>query len=366
MRHLLSCLLVASTLLASAAARADGPSAWDATFAPPGLASHLPAGDLAIIVLPVGPASPALRAAADAFGAALRVSGRVPTVLDDASVGELGAVDDNTALERVRALPVSHVAIVRLVAGEPPRALISIYPKDGHEPVTSFIATSGVALAEVTAGRAGSGTRLAVEPEAAPPAPTADEVQDAKARYRREYIGADGFDIELFVTNNFASARVKTRFYQGERRTPLDGKAFYEAVGRQDLVAAYETRAETRTGLMVGGLVVGLAALIPAVGWEDCGLGADFGSCNSRNEDRIIWASVLASVGIGAITIGAVLDDDPVSDRTRRSLAAAHNAELRSGLHLETARARPSRGAGWNLVPALAPGYGGLNLALAF
>jgi hypothetical protein len=372
MRHFLALLVASVSLLLSVpGARADAPPGWEATFDAPAIQSYLPAGELQIMVLGVGPASPGLRAPTDAFTAALRASGRVATVLDDASVGELGAVDDVTALARVRSLPVTHVAIVRLLGGEPPKALISIYAKGGGEPIASFIATAGVAPApgvrpsENTAG--GGVSRAAVDKVDHLTEEAQADTRAAKERYHREYVGYDGFDIEIHAGNGWATANVRTRFYLGDAKDPVEGAEFYRAVGRDDLASSYETRENTRIGFMVGGVVVGLAALIPVSQWEDCDVfGPDWDACNSRNDHRMIWGTVLLGTGTLAFTVARLVDPEPVDDETRRGLADEHNASLRSTLHLDASRARKPHRSTWALAPAVGPSYQGVNLALTF
>ena len=138
----------------------------------------------------------------------------------------------------------------------------------------------------------------------------------------------------------------------------------YKAVGRDDLASSYESREDTRTGLQLGGVVVGLVAIIPFTQWEDCDIQdhAAFDSCMSRNDDRIIWSTVLMGAGAGLFLIGRAIDavgtEGPVElgklealveglgeglgagVRWRRSLAGALVTVHRDKVSVETAPAR--------------------------
>ena len=368
-----------SSLLPPRAARADQPADWKVTFDPSASGSYLPAAaDLQIIVVAAGTSAPELRAAADAFTAALRASGRAGTVLDDASVGELGTVDDATALAKVRALPVTHVAIVRLLVGHPPKALVTVYAKGKSEPIASFIATAGVALApgavessDVAPGSGVSSAAIAKVDDLNEESQA--ELEKARQRYKRELVGYDGIDVTVRGNGSWVSATIETRFYLGEMKQPLEGAAFYKAVGRDDLAASYESRSTRRTLFMVSGVVLGLASIYPLTQFDAsaCDLGTPgYRACEdeqqSRNQDMLIATTVLMGAGTLAYMIGYYTDEHPVSDDTRRQLASEHNAELKSGLHLDEARARRGKSYAWHVTPVVSSSYGGMNLALTF
>jgi hypothetical protein len=372
MRLWISALLAVLLVLGSQEARADEPATWSTSFDTPALGTYVPAEPPAIIVVAAGPSSPELRSATDALGAALRHSGRASSVLDDASLGELGPVDDATVLTRVRSLPVTHVAIVRLLAGDPPKALVSFYAKGGHEPIASLIATVGMPIAPgvvESEPQAGSGvSKAAVDKVGDLQEESKADENEARLRYRNEFVGYDGIDITITGGNGWSRADVKTRFYLGELKQPLDGADFYKAVDRDDLAGEYETRDTTRNVLMVGGIALAVASLIPLTQYQDCdifGPEGTYDACTSSNEDLMIWATVLVGVGGLSFTVGHFMNADPVDDAARRNLAEEHNAGLKTGLHLDARAGKPHRRA-WNLRPSVGRSYQGVSLALSF
>jgi len=376
MRNGLCLLLFTLALTIPAVASADPSSEWATTFQPAAAASHVPAGELQIIVVAAGAASPELRAVTDAFTEALRRSGRSGTVLDDSSLSEVGTIDDAKVLSRVRALPVTHVAIVRLLPGNPAKALVTVYEKNDRDPVDSFIATSGVAISPGTPrdeGEPGNGVSSeAVEGVDELQEDSESEVEDAKERYEAAYVGYDGFDITITGGSGWASAKVSTRFYLGASKQPLQGADFYKAVGRDDLAESYEQRSTTRVALIVGGIGLSVASLYPFSQMETggCGFGSSGDSAcqerqDSHNDDMLTAGTVLLAVGSLGATIGFMMDPHPVSDSEQRGLADTHNEELKDGLHLDT-RAKKSRAYAWAVAPAVGPGFGGVAFALRF
>jgi hypothetical protein len=89
-------------------------------------------------------------------------------------------------------------------------------------------------------------------PNAAEVSPVDDTPTRPQSDYDLNYIGFDDF---LVVGHHFGIERL-TIPYEGKFKKPLDGAAFYEKLGRQDLVQSYESRSRLRTGLMIAGVAV--------------------------------------------------------------------------------------------------------------
>ena len=120
-------------MLAGAPRAAAEEGGWSITFTAESVGPRLPVGELSLVVVAAGGTREA-RAAADALVAAIRAGGRAKSVLDDASLGDLGGASDGDIVARCAGLAVEYVATVRWLVpgrGEAPRALVSVYDKRG-------------------------------------------------------------------------------------------------------------------------------------------------------------------------------------------------------------------------------------------
>jgi hypothetical protein len=166
---------------------------------------------------------------------------------------------------------------------------------------------------------------------------------------------------------------VTTRFFLGEAGEPIDGAAFYRAVGREDLADRYARRRAARTGLMWGGGIVALSAAVPVLylGTSDCG--EEPGFCKDESGLLLALAGGMALGGAVAFLVGWKLDPHPVYPTVRRDLARSHNQRLGAAPPVpdeaaepDELRDAPAPAGAWLLVPTVGPSSAGLTLALTF
>jgi hypothetical protein len=368
--------LAACLLLVAATAHAD-PVAWSKSFDPAAVASQHPAQMQSVVVVAGGDASPARDQAVEALMSAYRVSGRAALVMGAQALGDLSALPDAGIVARAAALPISHVAIVRVFASSDgaAAAVVTVYDKAGAS-VTSFAATEGAALAakEASTERASAGISQV----------TADTITTAKSRARDSVDQArTSFDDtfiwfqDFLVVNQYGAVGGGAIAYQGRSKRVLDPQQFYRAVGRDDLADRYTTRRNVRVGVILGGTALSLAALVYGVTGDSCDYPYDGGAgelddyyrCEDDSRNRLVWGVGVSMVGTLAATVAWLVPSHPVSLSSRRRLAIDHNARLRSQLGLDSEympRLFKARLTDVRITPYAAPGGGGLVLGGRF
>ncbi len=330
-------VLVACITAASPAASADE-TRWDTTFAPAAISARLPAGELDIVVVAAG-GSPEAHEAATALLAAIRASGRVGSVLDDASLGDLGSASDSQVLARCAQLPVAYVAVVRWLAGSDARVLVSIYDQHGAL-VLGFTAYAGVPLEDV---RTAPAAPLTPAPRPVRPTPTHTD---------------SGSSADLLTFEDSTEGGARPRFFRGSEQ--VDGAEFYQLVGRPDLASRYSTRNTLRWVMIVGGLGVATLGLIYALDGPGPCPKDDFicdGNARVENAGRALLGGTAIVFGGAAGIAGMFIEPHPVDPESQKALVSEHNRQLqlRTG---ETSQAR--------LAPYVTRGGGGLALRLSF
>ena len=159
---------------------------------------------------------------------------------------------------------------------------------------------------------------------------------------------------------------------------PLEGPAFYEKLGRPDLVEAYRNREQLKNGLKIlggvttaGGLVLGMAALFSG---NDCvSTPSDWClaprvSKSSRLTLGLVGLGLVAG-GTGMLVAGFVINPNPVDAVEARQLADEYNAKLkdRLGVASEFAPARQYRPpVRISVAPMLSTSTNGIALQLSF
>jgi pyruvate/2-oxoglutarate dehydrogenase complex dihydrolipoamide acyltransferase (E2) component len=178
----------------------------------------------------------------------------------------------------------------------------------------------------------------------APPAEAAGEPTPLpQRRYDEEYIQLEDF-AWVSGSHGDTTTTIRTIPYQGKYRKPLEGAAFYEAVGRPDLEAAYLKRESTRTALMLVGLagVVG-GAIYTATSFHQAPPDPAAGpevfqqqvEAAARAQSEAMRTGIFISLG-GLVlgTVGLSIDPHPVTAPEARRLAEEHNQRLRQELGL--------------------------------
>jgi hypothetical protein len=213
-------------------------------------------------------------------------------------------------------------------------------------------------------------------PKAAEVSPVDDTPTRPQIDYDLNYIGFDDF---LVVGPHFGAQRW-TIPYEGKFKKPLDGAAFYEKLGRQDLVQSYESRSRLRTGLMIAGVAVAAGGIAYAtIGMAsnhlDCGnlSSPGFSACvaHGANFDAtpLIIGGVVTLVGGGVFLGGASINPDPVDVVQMRQLAEQYNESLRGNAmnsDPEPASGPSSPEVRLAVSPVLGGSGGGLQLEMVF
>lgn len=160
---------------------------------------------------------------------------------------------------------------------------------------------------------------------------------------------------------------------QGKEHGKLSPVAFYEALERPDLVAAYRGAEHTKTALYVAGGAVGVAGLVagvaelltrPDLSSARCQdlrtFNTDCGPTDTRHGN--LGAGFIAggvALGASLALVGLRIDPAPVTPVEAKALADAHNRALWQ-------RLRQGEGHALRLAPVLEAHGGGVLLAGRF
>ncbi|WP_375760579.1 hypothetical protein [Corallococcus exercitus] len=226
-----------------------------------------------------------------------------------------------------------------------------------------------------------------------PPAPERPvrSFAEAKEQYELRHIGFDDYvatAVSPWAAGNggwsMSPPRTLARWtlpYEGKHKKPLEGVAFYEKLGRADLVAQYQSNMRKKVILGVAGgatMAAGLGLILGVLGPkdEDCDLNRPgFSACVGRNLDRgdkrltlSLAGMGVGLVGVGVLTYGVWLTPHPVAPHQARELADGYNQQLQGELGLSEDPARtpqPRKVPGViqaRLSPTVGPDGGGLRL----
>ncbi|MCE9572876.1 MAG: hypothetical protein K8W52_06945 [Deltaproteobacteria bacterium] len=209
----------------------------------------------------------------------------------------------------------------------------------------------------------------------------AEQQYEAQAiRFDREIAGVA---VTRIPGSTLGVASVGYRWTASRGEVPLEGTAFYEAIGRPDLVRAYHRRGRIGVAALVvsGGLIVGslvVATRSPTVAPDYSGCQpSDFfcrmsaeSAADEQSRDKakpyIAAATIMilgSGVGVG-VGIWYLLRKHPVGEAEARRLGAEYNRKLRADLGLSAARSQARRSIAW--APYVTPTGAGLALGGSF
>ncbi|MGC4117742.1 MAG: hypothetical protein QM765_24935 [Myxococcales bacterium] len=324
-------LLLLTPFMSAPALAAD----WTASFPAPALVSHLDVDPSAVLVAAVGADS---REAAKAVQASLQASGKVRLAMDDSALGDLAGLSDPQVVEKCRGLPVDRVLVVRVFPrdGGPSNAVVSIYDIAGTRKA-GFATEAGSPLpAKAPEAPPSAPAPAALQP---PPPPATPAEPSARELYEQKYIGFADIQIVEITSGKVTSKWIEP--YQGKFRQPLEGIRFYEVVGRNDLVAAYQKRSNIRLGVGLGGLglVLGGGGLIAWGFTGTCSkINVASNQCLAHDMRPVIAGGVIGGVGLLAAAATALISPHPIDGPTARQVADTYNKNLRKELGLPEAR----------------------------
>jgi hypothetical protein len=359
---------------------------WAKTFDPDAVASQFD-GKAAFIVVSAGEPDASLARAAAALEAALKAKDRADLVMNGKSLGNTAELDDPAIVKKAAALPVTRIAIVRVFGT---KAVVTVYDPQANV-VVAFSGDAGKPLSARAGGAIGVSTEttgaLAVlrteKGGLGPKAAAAKQEYLEKAIWFQDMVGMNQYGA---VVSSWSNA------VQGIYRKPLEGDAFYTAVGRPDLAEIYRERASTRawyggTGLLAGivGTTVLTVGFVKAVSNSDpCGYDSDVTKCQNEHVDEVAayesaktTSRVLMLTG-GILSIGAIValcksgmtEVNPVDAPEARRLAHVYNEKLQQDLGLSDEELesdeKPKKSSleitGVSLLPTAGGAYAGLQL----
>lgn len=350
-------------------------SGWDASFPANATSSWVTGNKPRLLVVGAGEGAELLEAE-KALVAALRNGGRTMMVMTDEVLGDVVALGDPDIVKKASAFPVDQLAVLRVFPGgegAPSTAVVTFYLPDGTV-VSALTAQKGTALAEKagasTPGMGVSNEAAAAVDQVAQTMPSTAQTSEA---YEKSFIGFD--DVAVVNTQNGAVVSTHTLPYQGKYKKPLEGVAFYETIGRKDLVEQYNARSTTRTALWVGGgvgMVVGAGLMmLPLLSREECSINlpdSAFSDCLDRRTSSMMTGLL---VGTGVMTGGAVLflvgswhNPHPVTPAQARELADEYNKGLKAKLNVAEQKQRAQRN-DFTLAVSPVVGFNGGGLAFS-
>ncbi len=357
---IIGAILLSSAVTSSPAAIAAD---WGTSLSPEAVDSYLPGAGLSVIVVAAG-GDTECEQAVEALFSALSAGTRADVVIPDDSLGDISTLGDADIVTKAAKLPVDLIAVARVFpsAGHGHSLVLTLYDKAG-ELTTAFTVGSGEVL---TAQPSITGQGVTTATATATTAVTQSvgkNMVEAKRQYEDRFVWFG--DMASVASGTGEVLGTWSVPYKGKYREPLDGREFYDYVGRTDLGDKYESRMGTRRRLLFGGLfgMIGGGAL---AGW---------GMYDSIENDGSMQFGVagLVLVGLGGVgmTVGATVNPNPVDNPTCRRLAEDFNRQLAAELGLEPlSQQHEPTGDGLatslTIVPWLGPETGGIAMRATF
>lgn len=190
-----------------------------------------------------------------------------------------------------------------------------------------------------------------------------------------------GRTIVVWANGHSAGVGTISTATRGDTDVPMSVFEFYGAVGRPDLIAAYQRRRRIGYGgvglgiaVMAGGLIVGRTIDVApdysrcAPGDNSCRVDAELTASSERISRSSHWMLGGLVLGSVPLMVGAyyLMHRQPISEAEARRLAGEHNRQLRIRLGLPVADLAPVSGPTLQLAPYASGGGGGLVLSGTF
>lgn len=187
---------------------------------------------------------------------------------------------------------------------------------------------------------------------------------EALENYQKSYLWfAEGVSVHPYTGRVMSTWSI---LYRGKYKQPIEWEDFYNTVGRKDLADEYNSGVAIRTGLVIGGIVVGAAgAGMMFIPLRSTGEGEQF-------DEDMKWMYIGGGVMLAGSLValfGAYYDPQPVDASEARRLADEYNQRLMEELGLsagDVAAPAPMQQPSVGVSPFVAPGGGGLMFGLEF
>ncbi len=189
------------------------------------------------------------------------------------------------------------------------------------------------------------------------------------------WLGAPAESADLAASPEVGSASTRAEQIYA---VPLEGSAFYEKIGRRDLLETYQRRVQLKNGLKILGTLTTAVGLVLSVAVftsnNDCpNPSRDFQCIGSGNFKNLQLAAGLIGVGLaaggtGMLVAGFVINPDPVDAREARQLADEYNQKQTnpSGDRSEAEGAKRRAKVQISVAPLASKSGGGVALQLSF
>lgn len=302
---------------------------WTKVFPPQAVSSHLPTLEDSVMVV-AADGAPGTRAAADALESGFRSGGRARLVLSDAAIRESAPAEDSAIVSRCAGMPVTVIAVVRLLDGASGQhAIVTLYSRSGKT-IGAFSGSAGTpVVASDRSTDVGAGVSADAAAAVARAAQTAQTTQDvaiampdssAEPRTDAEKQFLSSF---LWVGDSYL-APVRGRY---EER--ISWSRFYYEVGGKELRYRYNrNRVLKVTGVVLAPAVLYLALAQP---WQDGILEYDDSATRT-----VGWS--LVGVSFGMCMAGYHISPHPVPLSEAKKLADEYNRALKERLGLASAQ----------------------------
>lgn len=336
--------LAGCLLLAAPAEAAD----WTAVFPPAAVSSYLPSRDDAVVVVAADSAA-GTRAVATALERGFQQGGRARMVMSDAAIRESSFADDKAIVKRCAGLPVTVIAVVRLLKGASAQhAVVTLYSIAG-ETIAAFSGSAGspVSASDKPSGvgaGASSDAMAAVSQATGSGTSAVVESGEATTAAEKEFLTA-----YLYIGESYAAP------FRGKYQEQISWSVFYEQVGGKNLRYRYNRNRVLKWSGML--LAPGVFYLGLAQPWRDGAL---------KYDDKAAGNVALTFVGVslGMCSGGYYLSPHPASLAESRRLADEYNRRLKERLGLAVVPDRETR-----IVVGFAPtieGGGVIGVSVGF
>lgn len=261
-----------------------------------------------IVVVAAGGEAVDREAATAALITALRGGPAVSLVMDDASLGDVSALDDATIVQKAKNLPVDQVHVVRVfpAGGGVMSVVVTMYDKQGAV-LGGFNADTAAPLKA-----AGGGTQSGVSAVTAAAVSTTNlktgaDLEASMKEFRESFVWVE----EVKIAYSTGGVSSQHNLKRGEYGEPLTRVEFFNVIGREDL-AELEAEANKLATVAIGygllaGFLIPTASMAPLLFLIPCDqsggvFGDDRASCTQNR--KLVGTSVIVAMGVGGVASG--------------------------------------------------------------
>ncbi|MBK9647897.1 MAG: hypothetical protein IPO67_22540 [Deltaproteobacteria bacterium] len=332
-----------------------------------------------IVVVAAGGEAVDREAATASLITALRGGPAVSLVMDDASLGDVSALDDAAIVQKAKNLPVDQVHVVRVfpAGGGVMSVVVTMYDKQGAV-LGGFNADTAAPLKAAGGGAQSGVSAVTAAAVSTTNLKTGSELEASMNEFKEKFIWVE----EVKVAWSTGQVTTQNNLKRGEYGESLTLAQFYNTIGRQDLA---KNLAQENALKMKGGgaaaagagvfLLAGGAQILHAVPCNGGGgaFGDDRQSC-VQNRTAVAMGSTVALSAVGTlfmVKFGRLFAEaDQIGTPTHaevRKLADEYNEQLQQELGIPDSAFQP-QSYSLTVTPTAwaAPGNVGIGLSGEF